>query len=407
MSTTATTRGAVAIAGGGLIGTSLALALAERGWAVRIHDRDPAVREELEHVLRDVGRGDGSAEAGAHPSITVGAAWPEVARDADVVVAAVPPSAIPGILVEAAPVADPRALLTDVAGTKQEVVAATVAALAGTTAASRFVGGHPMAGSERSGPGAADDSLFSGVTWLLTPSSETDDASLAAAGELVGDLGARVLVLGAEEHDHIVGLVSHLPQLVASVLTDVAAEAVGAERDAVMAVAGPGFRDTTRIAASDSTLWLDIVAANRPAIARALHTFSARLGEVVAAVDAGDDETLGTVLRRAGAARRRLVPKALADPTADLVVPLRDRPGEIARITVALGSAGINIEDLVMRHATAADRGSLLLRVRADASDRARAVLDAIGVAPVLAGGTGDGAGDGGTVETADLPSTS
>lgn len=397
MSTTATTSGAVAIAGGGLIGTSLALALAERGWAVRIHDRDPAVRAELEHVLLDLGGEDGSAEAGAHPSIAVGASWPEVARDADVVVAAVPPSAIPGILAEAAEVADPRALLTDVAGTKQEVVAATVAALAGTTAASRFVGGHPMAGSERSGPRAADASLFSGVTWLLTPSSETDDATLAAAGELVGDLGARVLVLGAEEHDHIVGLVSHLPQLVASVLADVAAEAVGAERDAVMAVAGPGFRDTTRIAASDSTLWLDIVAANRPAIARALHSFSARLSEVVAAVDVGDDEALGTVLRRAGAARRRLVPKALADPTADLVVPLRDRPGEIARITVALGSAGINIEDLVMRHATAADRGSLLLRVRADAADRARAVLDAIGIAPVVVGGSRDDATGAGT----------
>lgn len=379
MSGTAADRPAsVAVAGGGLIGTSLALALAHEGHPVRIMEPEADTRAGLEAVLAE-----GAEPAGGRPQ--VGERWPEVARDADLVVAAVPPPAIGTVLAEAAPVAAAGALLTDVAGTKQGVVA-EVARLLPAPASARYVGGHPMAGSERSGPAAADATLFTGVTWVLTPTPATDDAALTAAGELVRTAGGRALVLSPEEHDTIVGLVSHLPQLVASVLADVAAEAVGADRDAVMAVAGPGFRDTTRIAASDAGLWLAIVDANRPAVERALAAFRGRLDEVAAAVGEGDDERLGAVLRRASAARRRLVPKGSSTASRDLVVPLRDRPGEIARIAAALGSAGINIEDLVMRHATAADRGSLLLRVGADASARAVEVLADAGVGGVTVG---------------------
>jgi prephenate dehydrogenase len=154
-----------------------------------------------------------------------------------------------------------------------------------------------------------------------------------------------------------------------------------------MAVAGPGFRDTTRIAASDAGLWLDIIDGNRDAIASALAAFEHRLADVVRAVVERDGDALGTILRRAGEARRRLLPKALDEPTRDLVVPLRDRPGEIARITGALGSAGINIEDLAMRHATAADRGSLILRIRAGVTGRAVAVLGAADVDGVVVDG--------------------
>lgn len=241
-----------------------------------------------------------------------------------------------------------------------------------------------MAGSERSGPSAADPSLFVGATWVLTPSERTDDAVLARAGELVRDVGARVLVLDPDVHDTIVGFVSHLPQLVASVLADVAAETVGTERDAVLAVAGPGFRDTTRIAASDPELWLDIVDGNRAAVLRALEAFRLRLDEVVDAVRGEDAEGLRTVLDRASRARRRLVPKQLDAPVVDLVVPLRDRPGEIGRIAGALGSAGINIEDLAMRHASAADRGSLLVRVVESDRPSALAALASVEVDGVV-----------------------
>jgi len=360
-------RSTVAVCGGGLIGTSLVLALGSRGHDVRVSDRDAAVIDALTGIV---------AEAGLTGSVTVTTDWRAAATGADVVIAAVPPTAIPSVLAEAATVARHDALLTDVAGVKSAVVSRVTDAL-GTDpgVAARYIGGHPMAGSERSGPRAGDAGLFSGATWVLTPTALSEDAALARASDLARELGARVLVLTAEEHDTIVGLVSHLPQLVASVLADVAADAVGSDRDAVMAVAGPGFRDTTRIAASDPELWLDIVEGNREAVARALDAFRARLDVVVAAVRDGDDVALAEVLHRASAARQRLVPKGLDEASQDLIVPLRDRPGEIARISGALGSAGINIEDLAMRHASARDRGSLLVRVRATAVARAIEVL--------------------------------
>lgn len=368
--------GVIAICGGGLIGASLGLALQSAGRPVRIFDRDPAVRELL------------AANTDPNPP-EVTATWPEAARDVAVVVAAVPPVAIPQVLREAVTVAHPQALLTDVAGVKSSIVEAVERSLRDVDGAvERYVPGHPMAGSERSGPKAADGMLFSGSTWVLTPTSSTADAALAGITDLVRSLGARLLVLSPEQHDTIVGLVSHLPQLVASVLADVAAEAIGAERDAVMAVAGPGFRDSTRIAASDPELWLDIIDGNRQAVLRALESFDARLALVHAAVRERDEGVLAEVLRRAGEARRRLVPKGLEVATVDLSVPLNDRPGEIARITAALGSSGINIEDLAMRHATQGHRGSLLLRIQAASSDRARDALKTAGIRGVVVVGT-------------------
>jgi prephenate dehydrogenase len=382
-------RATVAICGGGLIGTSLALALRALGHPVRVCDADASVRAALRAVL-DASQADASDEVAdaTGGAVTVHDDWEAAAGGAHIVIAAVPPAAIPAVLVTAARHAAPDALLTDVAGVKQDVVRRVTEALVADGAdddvLARFVGGHPMAGSERSGPAAADAALFSGATWVLTPTAASSDASLARAGELVRGLGARVLVLDPGEHDTIVGLVSHLPQLVSSVLADVAADALGADRDAVMAVAGPGFRDTTRIAASDADLWLDILDGNRDAVSGALDAFRTRLDLVATAIAERDGETLGEVLRRASAARRRLVPKATEEPTGDLVIPLRDRPGEIARIAGALGSAGINIEDLAMRHASAADRGSLLLRVRATDIDRATSVLGDAGIDGVL-----------------------
>jgi len=364
-------RATIAVCGGGLIGTSLALAFGAQGHAVRVCDTDTEVRAALQAVLD-------AAELG--PNVTVHGDWRVAARSADVVIAAVPPVAIPAVLEAAAAVAAPDALLTDVAGVKGDVVRRVEAALGASDeqhggGLNRFVGGHPMAGSERNGPAAGDAAIFSGATWVLTPTESTSDESLARASELARGLGARVLVLSPSEHDMIVGLVSHLPQLVSSVLADVAADALGVDREAVMAVAGPGFRDTTRIAASDADLWLDILDGNRDAVTVALDAYRARLDVVARALEERDAVTLGDVLHRASTARRRLVPKAIDAPTRDLIIPLRDRPGEIARIAGALGSAGVNIEDLAMRHASAADRGSLLLRVRATDADRAVSVL--------------------------------
>jgi prephenate dehydrogenase len=358
----------VAVIGGGLIGGSIALA-ARRGGAasVRLTDRDPAVRDRAralelaDQIVADV---------------------PAAVAGADVVIAAVPSGVVAEVLDLAARHAPPDAILTDAASLKREVTAEVTAMLtAAGLGPGRYVGGHPMAGSERNGPEAADGTLFQGATWVLTPTDATDDSALHRLSGLLRGFGARVLALPPEQHDELVAIVSHLPQVAASALADVAADVVAASGEVVLAVAGGGFRDTTRIAASDPDLWLPILAGNRAAVLRALDHYRARLDELRAALAADDAVALRRVLERAARARRRLVPKEDAVEVVDLVVPLADRPGSLAAAATALGAAAVNVEDVSMRHAEAGDRGVLLVRVAADAADRGRAALVAAGLA--------------------------
>jgi len=237
-----------------------------------------------------------------------------------------------------------------------------------------------MAGSERSGPEAADARLFQGATWVLTPTASTADATLTVLSAFLRRLGARVVALPPQQHDELVAVVSHLPQVVASALAAVAADAIEVTGDAVLAVAGGGFRDTTRIAASDPALWLPILAGNRVAVLEALDAYTERLRQVRASVAEERWDELGTVLRRASAARQRLVPKATPTDVVDVLVPMDDRPGQLATATTALGAAGINVEDLALRHAGEGGRGALLLRVAAGDRDRVAAVLAGVGL---------------------------
>jgi prephenate dehydrogenase len=237
-----------------------------------------------------------------------------------------------------------------------------------------------MAGSEQSGPGAADGSLFQGATWVLTPTERTNHRALQELSGVLRSLGARVLALPPDRHDALVAVVSHLPQIAASCLADVAGEAVATSGQAVLAVAGGGFRDTTRIAASDPQLWRDILEGNRLAVLDALDRYRARLDELRAALAEDDSDGLVALLDRASQARRQLVDKERATRLVDVVVPLDDRPGTLAESTTALGEAGINIEDLAMRHAAAGDRGALLVRVEEPAARRALEALEQRGL---------------------------
>jgi prephenate dehydrogenase len=348
----------VAVVGVGLVGGSVALAARAAGVErVTVYDADADVRARL-----------GALEVGTEVVATLG----EAVRDADLVVIATPAPTVPAVVEAVAQEADPRALLTDAASLKHDLTLEVEARLrrAGVDPG-RFVGGHPMAGSERSGPEAADASLFQGATWVLTPTDATGDAALHGVSAFLQHLGARVLVLPADRHDELVALVSHLPQVVASTLADVAGTAVETTGEAVLALAGGGFRDTTRIAASDPDLWLGILRGNRVAVLEALDRFRQRLDAVRTALDAEDWGTLERVLAAGSAARRRLVSKGEELTVVDLVVALDDRPGSLAAVTTALGEAGINIEDLAMRHAADLPRGALLLRVEVGAATRA------------------------------------
>jgi prephenate dehydrogenase len=280
-------------------------------------------------------------------------------------------------------------LLTDAASLKVVTTAEVTARLgARGLDPARFVGGHPMAGSERSGPEAADAQLFQGATWILTPTAATADATLTRVAAFLRTLGARVVALAPDRHDELVAVVSHLPQVVASSLAAVAADAIEATGDAVLAVAGGGFRDTTRIAASDPRLWIEILAGNRDAVLEALDAYAATLDRARAAVAGRDWAALEALLARASTARQRLVPKATPAEVADVVVPLDDRPGQLAAATTALGAAGINVEDLALRHAGDGGRGALLVQVAATDLGRALEVLAAAGLAVHVEPGT-------------------
>jgi hypothetical protein len=150
---------------------------------------------------------------------------------------------------------------------------------------------------------------------------------------------------------------SHLPQVAASALADVALETTGRLGEAVYAVAGGGFRDTTRIAASDPHLWVGILGGNRDAVVAALDALTDRLLSLRDALAQGDDATVEALLARASTARRGLARADGVREPLDLAVALDDRPGALAVAVTALGEAGINVADLAMRHATAGDRG--------------------------------------------------
>lgn len=358
----------VAVIGAGLVGSSIALAIRAAGAGeVTLVDADPQVRARARE-LGVASRVLDQVAAAVH--------------DADLVIAAVPTGAVPDVLLAAAEAASPGAILTDAASLKSTSTLEVTSRLRDAGAGpERFVGGHPMAGSERSGPEAADAQLFQGATWVLTPTAATADATLTVLSAFLRRLGARVVALPPEQHDELVAVVSHLPQVVASALAAVAADAIEATGDAVLAVAGGGFRDTTRIAASDPALWLPILAGNRVAVLEALDAYTERLRQVRASVAEERWEELGTVLRRASAARQRLVPKATPTDVVDVVVPMDDRPGQLATATTALGAAGINVEDLALRHAGEGGRGALLLRVAAGDLERVVAVLHGAGLA--------------------------
>ncbi|MEX1177806.1 MAG: prephenate dehydrogenase/arogenate dehydrogenase family protein [Nitriliruptor sp.] len=365
----------IAVVGAGLVGGSVAAALRAAGADVTLTDADADVRRR-------------AAASGLADRVV-----DELERavaDAELVVVAVPAHVTPAVVHQVARVAPSAALLTDVASLKGELVPAVEALLADDELSpGRFVGGHPMAGSERSGPEAADAQLFQGATWVLTPTAHTDHAALTALSAVLRAIGARVLALDPDLHDQLVAVTSHLPQVAASALADVAAGTAGRLGEAVMAVAGGGFRDTTRIAASDPDLWVGILGGNREAVLEAIVALEVRLADVRRALLEHDDTDLRALLERASVARRGLVRSDVGTETVDLVVALDDRPGALAAATNALGEAGINVSDLAMRHASAGDRGALLVRIEATTEARAITALAGVGLAAHVEPGGG------------------
>jgi prephenate dehydrogenase len=267
----------VAVVGTGMIGTSIALSLRARGLQVYLRDRDPAA------AAVAAARGAGTIEDPPGP--------------VDVAVIAVPPGEIASVLAESQN-SGLASVFTDVGGVKGAPLAA---AEAYGCDLSRYVGGHPIAGSERSGPMAASPTLFLDRTWVLTPLSATDPDAISAVVELVELTGADPVMMTPADHDRAVAKSMHVPHLVAAAL---AANLDDAD-DSVLRLCGAGVLDTTRVAAGDAQLWTDILSLNATDVAKVLSEVAADLTAAAGAV-AGDRTQLTTLLQRGNAGRALL-----------------------------------------------------------------------------------------------------
>lgn len=336
----------VLIRGVGLLGTSLGLALTQLGARVYLEDLDPGTVA----VAEGMGAGRGAA-----------------VQDPDIVFVAVPPQAISVVVADALK-RYPEATVSDVGSVKAQLLAD----LAGEDL-SRYVPGHPMAGREISGAAAGRGDLFEDRPWILTPTPQTSPARLEQIAAIAEQLHAVVRLMDADEHDRAVALCSHAPQVVASLL---AGQLVGASAVDV-SVAGPGVRDTTRIAASDPGLWAQILAANAEHVDVHLAAFAADVEAFRRSLRDGDTDRVRALLARGVEGRGRLPGKhgGEAADFATVSVVIEDAPGQLAALFHRAGEAGVNLEDVRIEHTLGRLRAIAHLVVRPESENTLRESL--------------------------------
>lgn len=327
------------VVGTGLIGGSIGLALRARGWHVTGQDRNPdMVKRALElGVVDSVGYD----------------------HDADLTVIATPVGVIPDEVERA--LSETKGLVTDVGSVKTPMLR--------LMSHPRYVGGHPMAGSEAEGVDGARADLFDGATWVLTPVDTTNDEAYAVVRSIVSDLGADVVSLPPERHDSMVAIVSHVPHLTAATLMRLADDR-SVEHRALLRLAAGGFRDMTRIAAGHPGIWPDICAENRTAIVTELDRLTEALAEVRQIVASGDHAALVRILDQAHRARVNLPPNhGRPDELVELRIPVPDRAGILAEITTLATDLGVSIADIQIAHSVEGREGMLLLLVEAQVAE--------------------------------------
>jgi prephenate dehydrogenase len=342
--------GRLAVVGTGLIGASVGLAAREagvedvRGWDV---DRD---------ALSVAG------ERGAvEPAGTLRAAI----DGAELAIVAAPVAALPSQVAAVLEASGDGTTVTDVGSTK--------GAVARAVRDPRFIGGHPVCGSEARGPEHASAELFRGATWFLTPVASTDPVRYRVLHGFVASLGAVPVAVDPQAHDRLVALTSHLPHALANLLLNQAGTSRIEGHDP-LAGAGGSLRDMTRVAGANPRIWVDIFLDNAGTLAAALAEHRGRVEQLEGALAAGDAGFLARWIAEAAGNRRRMLADAYDTPGAlqRLRVHVPDRPGVLAGITQALGAARINIEDFELRHMSRERGGTLTLLVSGE-NDAARA----------------------------------
>jgi prephenate dehydrogenase len=358
----------LAVVGTGLIGASVGLA-ARRAGVGEVAGWDP----DAEHLAR-------AAERGAvEPAAELGPAL----AGADLAVVAAPVTALPAQVRAVLDASGPGCTVTDVGSTKAGVCAAA----AGEP---RFIGGHPICGSEARGPERANAELFEGATWFLTPVAATEPERYKLLHGFVSSLGAVPVAVDPEAHDRLVAVTSHLPHALANVLLNQAGSA-RIDGHEPLAAAGGSLRDMTRVAGANPRIWVDIFLENRDALGATLAEHRRRIEQLEAALAAGDAGFLARWIGEASGNRRRLLASAYDDPGTlqRLRVHVPDRPGVIAGIAQALGAERINIADFDLQHLSSDRGGTLTILVSGESeAERAAAILETQGygvvVGPVL-----------------------
>ncbi|WP_258723391.1 prephenate dehydrogenase [Cellulomonas sp. NS3] len=366
MSSAVATRGPVRVVGTGLLGASVGLGLATRGVDVVLHDPSRTALA----LARDVGAGRPAHPDDEPPALVVVAAPPDVTAQ----------------VVRDELAAHPGAVVTDVASVKGVVLDELRAWGADLT---RFVGSHPMAGRERSGPSAAVPDLFVGRPWVVVGSGKSTPEAVLAVRALAVDLGAVPVTMDAAAHDAAVAVVSHVPQVAASLV----AARLRTTPPEALGLAGQGLRDVTRLAASDPALWTSILAGNAGAVRDVLRALRGDLDTVIDALDQIDaaatwDEielgalaTVAQVIGDGNTGVARVPGKhGGAQRTYEVVTVLvPDSPGELARLLTDVGHAGVNLEDLQLEHSAGRPVGMAAISVLPGRSEHLEAELTARG----------------------------
>ncbi|MFD0046709.1 prephenate dehydrogenase [Pseudarthrobacter scleromae] len=335
--------GPVVVLGTGLLGASIGLGLRGRGVPVFLSDPSPTNQA----VAVDIGAGRPLPELGSDvPQLVVVAAPPDVTAD----------------VVDKALSDFPRSVVLDIASVKAGILDSLRRR---GVDLSRYVGTHPMAGREKSGPVAARGELFTSMPWVVCPTEETSGAALQTARSLASDLGAVVSQFTADEHDEAVALVSHLPQVMSSLL---ASRLQGTPLHA-LSLAGNGLRDVTRIAASDPSLWVQILGGNAAKVVEILYGVREDLNRLIGTLEdptaPGARLDLAQLMSEGNAGQARIPGKHGGPPQAYswLTVLVDDKPGQIARLLTEIGEIGVNLEDLRLDHSSGQNVGMVEISV--------------------------------------------
>ena len=335
--------GPVVVIGTGLLGTSIGLGLRGRGVPVFLSDPSPTNQA----VAVDIGAGEPLGRLGGEP--------PEL------VVVAAPPDVTATVVAQA--LTDyPESVVADIASVKASILAELQESGADL---SRYVGTHPMAGREKSGPVAARGELFTSMPWVICPGPESSGDAVQTARSLATDLGAVVSEFTPDDHDQAVALVSHLPQIMSSLL---ASQLQGTPLHA-LSLAGNGLRDVTRIAASDPKLWVQILGANAAKVVEILYGVREDLNRLIGTLEEpvapGARLDLAQLISEGNAGQARIPGKHGGPPQAYawLTVLVDDKPGQIARLLTEIGEVGVNVEDLRLDHSSGQNVGMVELSV--------------------------------------------